>query len=148
LSAVPDGTLARAVARYQVAATAHGLSALRALFDMLIEIYASEREVGSAALRMAIVLGSGLPERRAYVDAMHAAANVIRDATPPSPETVQVTRLLASALRATIAAGLIGELPVTSLQAYADSVLLGERERKQLGVAAMQPEIAARRDRD
>jgi hypothetical protein len=147
LSAEPDGTLARAVERYQFAATAHGLAAMRAIFDMLVEIYASEREVGSAALRLAIVLGSGLPERRAYVDAMHAAAEVIRKGTPPSPESVHVTRLLASALRATIAAGLVGELPVTSLQAYADSVLLGERERKQLGVAAMQPELA-RRDRD
>ena len=60
---------------------------------------------------------------------------------PSSATTVHVTRLLASALRATVAAGLIGELPVTSLQAYADAVLLGERERKQLGVAAMQPEL-------
>ncbi|MCW2925546.1 MAG: hypothetical protein JWM98_2950, partial [Thermoleophilia bacterium] len=64
-----------------------------------------------------------------------------RDGTPPGPETTRTTRLLASALRATIAAGLVGELPVTSLQAYGDSLVLGERERKQLGVAAMSPEI-------
>ena len=92
LSSDPDGTLARAVERYQFAATAHGLAAMRALFDMLVEIYASEREVGSAALRMAIVLGGALPERRAYVDAMHEAAKVIREGTPPSPTTVHVTR--------------------------------------------------------
>jgi hypothetical protein len=141
LSSDPDGTLARAVERYQFAATAHGLSAMRALFDMLVEIYASEREVGSAALRMAVVLGAGLPERRAFVDAMHHAARVIREAAPPGPETVHTTRLLAAALRATVAAGLVGELPVTSLQAYADSILLGERERRQLGIAAMQPEL-------
>ena len=141
LSADPDGTLARAVERYQFAATGHGLAALRALFDTLVEIYATEREVGSAALRMAAVLGSALPERRAFVDAMHAASTAIRDAQPPGPETVQITRTLAAALRATIAAGLIGELPVTSLREYADSVLIGERERKQLGVAAMKPEL-------
>lgn len=141
LSSDPDGTLARAVERYQLAATAHGMAALRGVFDMLVEIYASEREVGSAALRMAVVLGGALPERRSYVDGMHHAARVIREGTPPGPETVQTTRLLASALRATIAAGLVGELPVTSLQSYADSILLGERERRQLGVAAMQPEL-------
>ncbi|MCW2923366.1 MAG: hypothetical protein JWM98_770 [Thermoleophilia bacterium] len=141
LSAEPDGTVARALERYQFAATAHGLGALRAVFEMLVEIYATEREVGSAALRMAVVLGGALPERRAYVDAMHHAAKVIRDGTPPGPETTRTTRLLASALRATIAAGLVGELPVTSLQAYGDSLVLGERERKQLGVAAMSPEI-------
>jgi hypothetical protein len=141
LTAEPDGSLARAVERYQFAATAHGLAALRALFDMLVEIYASEREVGSAALRIAVVLGGALPERRAYVDAMHEAARLIREGTPPGPESVQVTRMLAAALRATIAAGLVGELPVTSLQAYADSIVLGERERKQLGVATMQPEL-------
>ena len=133
LSAAGQGAIAIQIRRED--------AAMRALFDMLVEIYASEREVGSAALRMAIVLGGALPERRAYVDAMHEAAKVIREGTPPSPTTVHVTRLLASALRATVAAGLIGELPVTSLQAYADAVLLGERERKQLGVAAMQPEL-------
>lgn len=137
LAAEPDGTLARAVERYQLAATAYGLGALRATFDMLVEIYASEREVGSAALRMAIVLGTSLPDRRMFVDAMHHAARVIREATPPGPETVQTTRTLSAALRATVAAGLIGELPVTSLQAYADSILLGERERRQLGIATM-----------
>ncbi len=136
LAADPDGTLARAVERYQFAATAHGLAAMRALFDMLVEIYASEREVGSAALRMAIVLGADLPQRRAYVDAMHAASDAIRTATPPNADAVHVTRLLASALRTTIAAGLVGELPITSLQAYADSIVLGERERRQLGIVS------------
>lgn len=141
LAAEPDGTLARAVERYQLAATAHGASALRAVFDMLVEIYASEREVGSAALRMAVVLGAGLPERRAFLDAMQHAATAIRAAEPAGPETIQATRVLASALRATIAAGLVGDLPVTSLQAYADSIIVGERERTQLGVAAMGPEL-------
>lgn len=141
LSSDPDGTLARAVERYQFAATAHGTSALRAVFDSLIEIYATEREVGSAALRLAVVLGSALPERRAYVDAMHHAATVIRAGDPPGPETVRTTRVLASALRATVAAGLVGELPITSLQAYADSIVVGERERRQIGVAAMGPEL-------
>lgn len=143
LSADPDGTLARAVERYQFAATAHGMSALRAVFDTLVEIYATEREVGSAALRMAVVLGSAIPERRAYVDAMHHAARVIQAAEPPDPDTVRTTRLLASALRATVAAGLVGELPVTSLRAYADSLVLGECERTQLGVASMAPEMGA-----
>jgi hypothetical protein len=136
ISTDPDGTLARALERYQFAATAHGMAALRAVFDMLVEIYATEREVGSAALRMATVLGSSLPERRAFVDAMHAAALVIREGKPPTMETVNTTRTLAGALRATVAAGLIGDLPVTSLAAYGDSILLGERERVQLGVAA------------
>lgn len=141
LSADPDGTVARALERYQYAATAHGMTALRAVFDMLVEIYATEREVGSAALRMAVVLGAGLPERRGFVDAMHQAAQAIRAAAPPDAETAQLTRTLAGALRATIAAGLVGELPVTSLAAYADSIVLGERERRQLGVAAMRPEL-------
>jgi hypothetical protein len=141
LSAEPDGTLARSIERYQLAATGHGMSALRALFDMLVEIYASEREVGSAALRMAIVLGAGIPERRAFIDAMHHASHVIVTGEAAGSDTVRATRLLAAALRATIAAGLVGELPVTSLQAYADSILIGERERKQLGVAAMGPEL-------
>jgi hypothetical protein len=143
LSAEPDSTLARALERYQLAASAHGMAALRAIFDMLVEIYASEREVGSAALRMAAVLGAGIPDRRAFVDAMHLAARAIRAGDGPSSETVHATRVLAAALRATIAAGLVGELPVTSLQAYADSVLIGERERRQLGVAAMGPELRA-----
>lgn len=142
LSAEPDSTTARALERYQFAATAHGVGALRAVFEMLVEIYASEREIGSAALRMAVVLGGALPERRAYFDAMHHAASVIREGTRPGPETVRTTRLLASALRATVAAGLVGELPVTSLQAYGDSILLGERARKQLGIASMSPEIS------
>lgn len=146
LAAEPDGTLARAMERYQLAATAPGMSATRAIFDMLVEIYATEREVGSAALRMAAVLGAGSPERRAFVDAMHHAASVIRAGASQGAETVQATRVLASALRATIASGLVGELPVTSLQAYADSIIVGERERKQLGVAAMGPELA--RDAD
>lgn len=141
LSNDPDGTLARAVERYQFAATAHGMSALRSVFDMLVEIYASEREVGSAALRMAVVLAGSLPERRSFVDAMHHAALVIREAKPPTADTVATTRILAGALRATVASGLTGELPVTSLQAYADAVLIGERERTQLGVAAMSPEV-------
>lgn len=141
LSAEPDGTLARSIERYQLAATGHGMSALRAIFDMLVEIYASEREVGSAALRMAIVLGAGIPERRAFVEAMQHASRAIVTGEPAGTDTVRVTRLLAAALRATIAAGLVGELPVTSLQAYADSILIGERERVQLGVAAMGPEL-------
>jgi hypothetical protein len=143
LSTDPDGTLARAVERYQLAATAPGMSALRALFDMLVEIYASDREVGSAALRMAIVLGAGIPERRSFVDAMQHAAMAIRIGAAPGPETVQATRVLAAALRATVAAGLVGELPVTSLREYADSILIGERERRQLGVAAMGPELSS-----
>ncbi|MCW2960534.1 MAG: hypothetical protein JWM25_584 [Thermoleophilia bacterium] len=143
LSSDPDGTLARAVERYQFAATAHGMAALRALFDMLIEIYAREREVGSAALRIAVVLGTDLPDRRAYVDAMHLAAKLIQAGDPPGPESVQVTRTLAAALRATIAAGLIGELPVTSLAAYADAIVIGERERRQLGIATMGAEPSA-----
>jgi hypothetical protein len=49
--------------------------------------------------------------------------------------------VLAAALRATVAAGLVGQLPVTSLQAYADSIVLGERERRQIGIAAMGPEL-------
>ena len=141
LSSDPDGTLARAVERYQLAASAHGLAALRAVFDMLVEIYAGEREVGSAALRMAVVLGANLPERRTFVDAMHDAARLIQAGDPPGPESVHVMRVLAAGLRATVAAGLVGELPVTSLQAYADGIVLGERERKQLGVAAMSPEL-------
>lgn len=141
LSADPDGTLARALERYQFAATAHGMSALRAVFDMLVEIYASEREVGSAALRLAVVLGADLSDRRSFIDAMHHAAAVIHKGDPPGPDTVRTTRVLAAALRATVAAGLVGELPVTSLQTYADGVLIGERERKQLGVAAMHPDL-------
>jgi len=144
LSAEPDGTAARALERYQLAAASQGLAALRAVFDMLVEIYATDREVGSAALRLALVLGGSLPERRAYVDAMHAAAAAIRNETSAGAETVQTTRLLAAALRATVAAGLVGELPVTSLQAYGDSLVLGERERKQLGIAMMQPEMDPR----
>lgn len=144
LASDPDGTLARAAERYQLAASAQGMSSLRAVFDMLVEIYADQREVGSAALRLAIVLGGSLPERRAYVDAMHEAARAIGSGEPASGELVRVTRLLAAALRATVAAGLVGELPVTSLAAYADSIVLGERERKQLGIAAMGPEITPR----
>lgn len=146
LASDPDGTLARALERYQFAATAHGMSAMRNLFDMLVDIYATEREVGSAALRMSVVLGGSLPERRAFIDAMQHAARVIRDGNPPSADTVHTTRILAGALRATIAAGLVGELPVTSLEAYADSIVIGERERKQLGIAAMGPELQARID--
>lgn len=142
LASDPDGTLARAAERYQLAASAQGMSSLRAVFDMLLEIYADQREVGSAALRIAVVLGGSLPERRAYVDAMHQAARAIGSGQPASSELVHVTRLLAAALRATVAAGLVGELPVTSLAAYADSIVVGERERKQLGIAAMAPELA------
>jgi hypothetical protein len=89
---------------------------------------------------MAVVLGADLPQRRAYVDAMAAAADAIRTATPPGADAVHVTRMLASALRTTIAAGLVGELPITSLQAYADSIVLGERERRQLGIVTATPE--------
>jgi hypothetical protein len=141
VSADPDGTLARALERYQLAATAHGMSALRMIFDTLVEIYASEREVGSAALRMAVVLGASSPDRRAFVDAMHEAARTIAAGSPPGPESIATTRVLAAALRATVAAGLVGQLPVTSLQAYADSIVLGERERRQIGIAAMGPEL-------
>lgn len=141
LAAEPDGTLMRALERYQLAATAQGLAALRSVFDMLVEVYASEREVGSAGLRMAAVLGASLPERRALVEAMQHAAVLIRAARPVGADAAQTTRTLAAALRATVAAGLVGELPVTSLQAYADSILIGERERIQLGVATMQPEM-------
>jgi hypothetical protein len=141
VSADPDGTLARALERYQLAATAHGMSALRMIFDTLVEVYASEREVGSAALRMAVVLGASIPDRRAFVDAMHEAARTIAAGSPPGPESIATTRVLAAALRATVAAGLVGQLPVTSLQAYADSIVLGERERRQIGIAAMGPEL-------
>lgn len=141
LSAEPDGLLARAVERYQLAATAHGMSALRAVFDMLVEIYAAERETGSAALRMSAVLAAGIPERRSFIDAMLSAAALIRSGAAPSSETTQITRMLAAALRATIAAGLVGDLPIANLQPYADSIIIGERERRQLGVAAMGPEL-------
>src|SRR5690606_29387053 len=97
LSTDPDGTLARAVERYQFAATARGMSALRAVFDMLIEIYALEREVGSAALRRAVVLGESLPERRMYVDAMHQASECIRSAGGSDVDINRVTRTLAAA---------------------------------------------------
>lgn len=143
LSSDPDGLLARALERYQFAATASGMAALRGVFDMLVDIYANEREVGSAALRMATVIGASLPERRAFVDAMHHANDVIRSGAPADAEIVQTLRLLAAALRATIAAGLVGELPVTSLARYADDILIGERERRQLGIAAMRPVVDA-----
>ncbi|MCW2950103.1 MAG: hypothetical protein JWN41_1116 [Thermoleophilia bacterium] len=141
LSSDPDGTLARAVERYQLAATAYGLAALRGVFDMLVELYAREREVGSAALRMATVVGGSLPERRMLVDAMQQAAVSIREATAPSADTTRTTRTLANALRATVAAGLVGDLPITGLQAYADAVIIGERERVQLGIAALAPDV-------
>jgi hypothetical protein len=142
LAGDPDGTLARAAERYQLAASAQGMSSLRAVFDMLVEIYADQREVGSAALRLAIVLGGSLPERRAYLDAMQTADRTIGAGKPMANDVVHVTRLLAGALRATVAAGMVGDLPVTSLAAHADSILIGERERKQLGIAAMTPELA------
>lgn len=137
LSGDPDGAVARALERYQFAATSVGLGALRAVFDTLVDIYADERETMSAALRLAVVAGSTLAERQEFVAAMREAAQMIRDARPPDEQTSQVTRLLAAALRATIAAALVGELPINRLQSYADSVLLGERERKSLGIASL-----------
>ncbi len=142
LAADPDSTLARALERFQLAATAQGMASLRAVFDMLVEIYASEREVGSAALRMAVVLGAGSPERRAFIDAMQHAASAIRAGVAAGPETARASRVLFAALRATIAAGLAGDLPVTSLQAYADSIIVGELERRQLGIAALSLDLA------
>lgn len=139
LSSDPEGAVARALERYQYAATAQGLTALRAVFDTVTDIYADERETMSAALRMAAVVGASLAERQQFTTAMRSAALVIRQAGPPDEEVVELTRLLAAGLRATIAAALVGELPLSRLQDYADSILLGERERKQLGVAAMKP---------
>lgn len=141
LSTDPHGAAARALERYQLAATLPGLGGLRAAFDSLVEIYADEREVGSAALRCAAVLCANLAERRELVDAMRSASLAIREARPIDASTEQVTRLLAACLRATIAAALVGELPLTSLKDYADSVIIGERDRKQLGVAAMKPQV-------
>lgn len=144
LSADPDGMLVRALERYQYAATAHGLSAMRAVLDTLVEIYADEREVDAAALRMAVVIGGSLPERTALLEGMRAAARAVREARPGDAELGQVTRLLAAALRATVAAALVGELPITGLRAYADGIVLGERDRRQLGVAAMRPVVDER----
>lgn len=137
LSADPDGPVGRALERYQMAATSVGLGALRAVYDTLVEIYADERETMSAALRLAVVAGSSLAERQQFVRAMQDAAAAIRAARPADEHVANVTRVLAAALRATIAAALVGELPINRLQSYADSVLLGERERKRLGVASL-----------
>ena len=139
LSSDPNGPVARALERYQFAATSGGMTALRAVYDTLVDIYADERETMSAALRMAVVVGAGIPERQQFVDAMREAALVIRAAAPPDDHVTELTRTLAAALRATIAASLVGELPIGRLQEYADGVLLGARERRRLGVAAMRP---------
>lgn len=139
LSSDPNGPAARALERYQYAATSTGLSALRAIFDALIDIYADDREVMSAGLRMAVVVGASLPERQQFATAMRRASIMIRSAQPADSEVTEITRLLAAALRATVAAALVGELPLNQLQSYADSILLGERERRRLGAAAMKP---------
>lgn len=139
LAADPDGAAARGLERWQIAATAPGMSALRAVFDALVEIYAEDREVGAAALRVAIVLGSSLPERQVFRDAMLDAARMIRSGGVPDETTPATTRTLAAALRATVAAALVGDLPITSLRAYADGILMGEHERRPLGVAALHP---------
>ncbi|MBC7644910.1 MAG: hypothetical protein H7123_07270, partial [Thermoleophilia bacterium] len=141
LSSDPNGSAARALERYQFAATAPGLSALRAIVDSIVEIYADERDIDAAALRLATVIGSSLPERRVFLDAMRRSAITIRTAATPTETTAAGTRVLAAGLRATIAAALVGELPLGSLREYADGVLLGETGRKQLGVAAMRPSV-------
>jgi hypothetical protein len=137
LAADPDGAAARALERYQIAATAPGLSALRAVFDAIVEIYADEHEVGSAGLRIAVVIGASLPERQQIVEAMRSAAVIIRHGASADESIGRTTRVLAAALRATIAAALVGELPLTSLQGYADSIIVGERERRRIGAAAL-----------
>jgi hypothetical protein len=136
LSGDPAGSLARALDRWQSAATASGLTSLRLTFDALVDIYATERETGSAALRLAVVVGSSLPERQQFVQAMHHADRTIREGLLPDEAVRETTRLLSAALRATVAAALVGELPLNRLRQYADSVLLGERERKRLGAVA------------
>lgn len=132
LSSDPDGAAARALERWQLAVTAPGLGALRMVFDALVEIFASEREVGSAALRIAAVLGASLPERQALMRAMYHAADAIAAQQTPDDELAATTRTLAAALRGTVAAALIGELPISELRNYADRVLIGEQERQPL----------------
>jgi hypothetical protein len=119
------------------------LAGLRAVYDSILEIYALGHEPDAAGLRLAVVVGASLPERREFVAAMQQAGRVIRDAGPLDDELTRITRVLAAALRATIAAALIGELPLGALREYADGILIGERERKQLGVAAMKPSLDA-----
>lgn len=139
LSTDPDGPASQALERYQYAATSQGLSALRAIFDALIDIYADDREVMAAGLRIAVVVGASLPERQQFAAAMRHASVLIRAAQPADADVSETTRLLAAALRATIASALVGDLPLNQLQSYADSILLGERERRRLGAAAMKP---------
>jgi hypothetical protein len=141
LSSDPDGPVARALERYQFAATSSGLGALRSIFDSIVEIYADERDSEAAALRMAVVIGASLPERQQFVDAMRTANRLIREAQPVGDDATEITRLLAAGLRATIAAALVGDLPLSRLQDYADSILLGVRERRRIGVTAMRPAL-------
>ncbi len=135
IAADPEGAAARALERWQLAATAPGLSALRMIFDTLVDIYAAEREVGSAALRIAAVVGVSLPERQAIVQAMRDAAAAIAASRLPDEELAATTRTLASALRATVAAALTAQIPITGMQAYADRILIGEEQRTPLGVS-------------
>lgn len=125
----PDGAAARALERWQLATTAPGLSALRLVFDALVETYATEREVGSASLRIAAVMGVSLAERRLLIDAMHDAADAIASSRTPDDQMAATTRTLAAALRATVAAALVGDMPISGLRAYADRILIGEQER-------------------
>lgn len=137
LSSDPDGTLARILDRYQYAASTGGMPALRAIVDSIVEVFANGNEPGLAALRMAGVVGAAAPERREIIDAMTRARTIIAVGTGPREEMQQLTRLLAAGLRATIAAALVGSLPITSLQEYADGVMLGDRERIALGATAL-----------
>ncbi len=142
LSSDPNGSVARALERYQLAMTLPGIAALRALVDAIVDVYSREREAGLAGLRLAAVVGGSLPERHEFVNAMQEALRLIAADTPPDGNRViQLTATLSLALRATIAAALVGELPITALAGYADAILLGDRERKRLGVSAMQPEL-------
>lgn len=137
LSADPDGSLARALDRYQYAASTGGMPALRAIVDSVIEVYADGNEPGLAALRMAGVVGSAAPERREIITGASRARELILAGTGPSDEIAALTRLLAAGLRATIAAALVGSIPITSLQEYADGVMLGDRVRIPLGATAL-----------
>ena len=135
----PHGVLARGIERYQVAMGMGDASSLRLVLDALTDLYAAEGEHAAAALRIAAVVGPSLAERRQLADAMRLVAVAVREGRLPDEQLRQAGRLLAAALRTTLAAALVGDLPLTHVQAYADGILLGERERRQLGVTALRP---------